>query len=118
MTSTLNTPKTVLLLTREGMGDADPELQHTLLSKYLQILLDDGKLPAAICFYADGVKLACAGSPVLEPLRALEAAGVRLIVCTTCLTFYDLTSQRTVGLAGGMGDIIEAQWQADKVIPL
>jgi sulfur relay (sulfurtransferase) complex TusBCD TusD component (DsrE family) len=115
VTSTLNT---VLLITREGMGDAALELQHTLMAKYLQILLDDGKLPAAICFYAAGVKLACAGSPVLQPLRALEAAGVRLIVCTTCLAFYGLVSQRAVGLAGGMGDIIEAQWQADKVITL
>ncbi len=115
MTSPLNT---VLLVTREGMGHADPDLQHTLVTKYLQILLDDGKLPAAICFYADGVKLACAGSPVLGPLRALEAAGVRLIVCTTCLAFYNLASQRAVGLAGGMGDIVEAQWQADKVITI
>ena len=115
MTPPLNT---VLLVTREGMGEAHPDLQRTLVTKYFQILLDDGKLPAAICLYADGVKLACAGSPVLELLRALEAAGVRLIVCTTCLAFYDLVSQRAVGLAGGMGDIIEAQWQADKVITL
>jgi len=113
-----STTNTVILVTRNGMGDADPELQHTLAAKYLQILLDDGKLPAAICFYAEGVKLACTGSPVMDVLRALETAGVRLIVCTTCLNFYGLTDQRAVGLAGGMGDIIEAQWRADKVITI
>ncbi len=91
---------------------------HTLIVKYFQILLDDGKLPAAICFYAEGVRLACAGSPALDVLRALEAAGVRLIVCTTCLNFYGLVEQRAVGLAGSMGDIVEAQWRADKVITI
>lgn len=109
---------TVILVTRDGMGHADAELQHTLATKYFQILLDDGKLPAAICFYAEGVRLACAGSPVLDVLRALEAAGVRLIVCTTCLNYYGLAEQRAVGLAGGMGDIVEAQWRADKVIAI
>ncbi len=115
MTATTNT---VILVTRNGMGDADPELQHTLAAKYFQILLDDGKLPAAICFYAEGVRLTCNGSPVLDVLRALEAAGVRLIVCTTCLNFYGLTDQRAVGLAGSMADIVEAQWRADKVITI
>lgn len=114
----MSATNTVILVTRNGMGDADPELQQILAAKYFQILLDDGKLPAAICFYGDGVKLACTGSPALDVLRALEAAGVRLIVCTTCLNFYGLAEQRAVGLAGGMGDIVEAQWRADKVITI
>ncbi len=112
------TTNTVILVTRNGMGEADPELQQTLVTKYFQILLDDGKLPAAICFYTEGIKLTCAGSPVLATLRAMEAAGVRLIVCSTCLTYYGLAGQRAIGLAGGMGDIVEAQWLADKAITI
>lgn len=109
---------TVILVTNDGMGKSDRELQHILATKYFQLLLDDGKLPTAICFYADGVRLVCDGSPALDQLRALEAAGVRLIVCNTCLNYHQLTTQRAVGLAGGMGDIIEAQWRADKVITI
>lgn len=109
---------TVILVTSDGMGRSDPELQHILAVKYFQLLLDDGKLPAAICFYADGVRLVCDGSPALEPLRALEARGVRLIVCNTCLNYLGLVAQRRVGLVGGMGDIIEAQWRAEKVITI
>ncbi|NLF75349.1 MAG: hypothetical protein GX573_06595 [Chloroflexi bacterium] len=110
--------RTVILVTNDGMGKSDPELQHILAAKYFQMLLEDGKLPAAICFYADGVKLACEGSPVLEPLRALGEKGVFLIVCSTCLNFLGLTNHLRVGMMGGMGDIIEAQWRADKVITL
>lgn len=117
-TERAETRNTVILVTRDGMGQSDSELQHLLAHKYFQLLLDDGKLPAAICFYADGVRLVCEGSPALEPLRALEQAGVYLIVCTTCLNFLHLTEKRVVGLPGGMGDIIEAQWRADKVITI
>ncbi len=110
--------KTVILVNHDGMGHGPTTLQHTLITKYLQILLDDGKYPAAICFYGSGVKLVCEGSPALESLRALEAQGVLVIACTTCLNTYELADKRRVGLAGGMGDIIEAQWRADKVITL
>lgn len=109
---------TVILVTANGMGSADPELQHTLIVKYFQILLDDSKLPAAICFYTEGVRLTCAGSPVLEPLRALQDQGVTLIVCSTCLHYFQLVDQHRVGIVGSMADIVEAQWRASKVITL
>lgn len=111
-------PSTVILVTRNGMGEAGPDLQQTLVTKYFQILLADGRLPAAVCFYAEGVRLACDGSPLLDILRALEAQGVTLIVCTTCLNALALVGQHRIGLMGSMADIIEAQWRADKVITL
>lgn len=71
-----------------------------------------------ICFYTDGVKLAVTGSPVLDQLKELELKGVHLILCGTCLSFYDLTDQVQVGIVGGMTDIIEAQFRASKVISI
>lgn len=100
------------------MGHAGPELQQKLLSTYLKLLLENDILPAAICFYTEGVRLAVAGSPVLDTLRALEARGVRLILCSTCLNEFQLMDQVEVGIVGGMPDIIEAQFQAAKVITL
>jgi intracellular sulfur oxidation DsrE/DsrF family protein len=75
-------------------------------------------LPAVICFYADGVRLVVDGSPVLEPLASLEAKGVRLVLCSTCLNFYNLVDRVRVGIVGGMTDIIEAQRCAGKVISI
>jgi intracellular sulfur oxidation DsrE/DsrF family protein len=111
-------PDTVILVTRDGMGNAELGLQHILAQKYFQLLLEDGKLPAAICFYADGVKLVCEGSPALAPLQALSERGVLLVVCGTCLNYLHLVDKRQIGIVGGMTDIIEAQWQADKVITI
>jgi selenium metabolism protein YedF len=109
---------TVILITNNGMGNADEKLQHILIAKYLELLAQNDSLPAAICFYTAGVKLVCEDSPVLEQLHALEEKGVRLIVCSTCLNYYGLNEKVKVGIVGGMGDIIEAQMKADKVITL
>jgi hypothetical protein len=109
---------TVILMTSNGVGKADEELQLILATKYLEVLLKHGELPNAICFYTDGVKLVCEGSPVIDQLRALEAAGARLIVCSTCLNYFNLTAKVQVGIVGGMPDILEAQIKAEKVITL
>jgi hypothetical protein len=108
----------VVLVTRYGMGSAGEELQLVLLAKYLELLLQGGNFPAAICFYTEAVKLVCEGSPVMEQLQKLEALNVRLISCSTCLNSLGLQEKVQVGIVGGMGDILEAQIQAEKVISI
>ena len=108
----------VILITREGMGSADVTLQHKLLNTYLSLLLENGSMPDAICFYTDGVKLVVEGSPLLELLSQIEKSGVRLIICSTCLNYFGLTDKVRVGIIGGMPDILEAQIRAHKVITL
>jgi peroxiredoxin family protein len=109
---------TIILVTNNGMGKGDIALQHKLAVKYFELLMQNTQLPVAICFYTEGVKLAVTGSPVLEQLKALEAKGVHLILCSTCLDFYGLSSEVRVGIVGGMTDIIEAQTKAAKVITI
>jgi selenium metabolism protein YedF len=109
---------TIILVTNNGMGKGDVALQHKLAAKYFELLMQNTNLPSAICFYTEGVKLTVKESPVIEQLKALEAKGVRLILCSTCLDFYGLTGEVQVGIVGGMTDIIEAQANAAKVITI
>ena len=109
---------TVILINRNGMGEADPVLQQRLVSTYLKLLDEHDLLPGAICFYAEGVHLTVEGSPVLELLQSLERKGVHLILCSTCLNYYQLLDKVKVGIVGGMGDILEAQQKAAKVVTL
>lgn len=109
----------LVMVTGDGMGQSDSrELRHGLFSKWLALVGANGKLPGAICFYTDGVRLVCNGSPFVEALRELQDAGVHLIICKTCLDAYGLADQVAVGVVGGMGDIIAAQWSAEKVVTL
>jgi intracellular sulfur oxidation DsrE/DsrF family protein len=118
MTTTPSKSNTVILVTNNGMGNTVEHLQHKLFRSYVGLLNQSDLLPAAICFYADGVNMVVEGAPALEELAALEEKGVRLIVCNTCLKTLDLKDKLAVGIVGGMPDIIEAQWMAEKVITI
>lgn len=107
---------TVVLFTRFGLGEAPDALQHKMAGIFLTLLPERDPLPTQILFYTDGVKLVCKDSPVLDELRALQAKGVELIVCSTCLNFFGLTDQLQVGIVGGMPDILEAIARAGKVV--
>ena len=110
--------RTLILITSAGMGQGADELRVKLLRNYLRLLAESGPLPGAIALYTEGVRLACAGSPVLDELNQLAAARVPIILCMTCLNFYGITDAVQVGIIGGMTDIIAAQQAAEKVITL
>lgn len=107
---------TVFLFTRNGLGDAPPDLQQQLVIKFLSLIQQSEQLPAKLLFYTDGVKLACQGSPVVDLLQDMETQGVELVLCKTCLDYFQLADQVAVGIVGGMPDIIEALQKAGKVI--
>jgi len=109
----------VVIFKNNGMGQTGEQpLQDKLTKTYLTLIQQNPNLPRAICFYTEGVKLACEGSPVLEELKALEARGVRLVLCQTCLDYFGLKDKVRAGIVGGMGDIITAMWQADSVLTI
>ncbi len=111
--------KTVYVFNSYGLGQtADAELKLILARKFLALLSQTDPLPAQICFYTDGVRLCVADSPVLAELRSLEAKGVELVLCSTCLDRFELADRVAVGVVGGMGDIITAIAQADNAISL
>jgi sulfur relay (sulfurtransferase) complex TusBCD TusD component (DsrE family) len=114
----MNSRDTVILVPNNGMGNGPEGLQITLIDKYLGLLNQQTELPAAICFYTEGVRLVVEGSPLIDKLKVLEEKDVRLIVCSTCLNYFGLIEKVKIGIVGGMGDILEAQWKAGKVITL
>ncbi len=108
--------ETVLVFTRYGLGEAPEELRLKLAVKFLTLLKEGNRLPGKMLFYTEGVKLACEGSPVIELLQGIEAEGVELVLCSTCLDYFGLADKVRVGIAGGMPDIIEGMRLGGKVI--
>jgi len=109
---------TVIMIPGNGMGRADLALQQTLIKKYLSLLEAQDQVPETICFYTEGVRLVAEGSPALALLEALEARGMDLIVCSTCLEHLGIANQVRVGRVAGMTDILDAQMGADKVLTI
>ncbi len=110
--------KTVLIVNSDTMGRGNDKLGGVLIDKFLQTLADMPEKPVLVAFYNGGVRLLCEGSPVLEPLGKLQAAGVELLACGTCLEFFDLRQHIAVGRASNMREITGALLTADKVITI
>ncbi len=106
----------VILFTRNGLGDAPGELQRILAVNFLGLLAQEDSRPGKLLFYGEGVKLACTGSPMLEPLSRLSKTGTELILCRTCLDYFGLLDQVAVGTVKGMPDILAAMREAKKVM--
>ena len=98
------------------MGGPNEQLGAILLKGFIYALTQQDELPDQILFYNGGAFLTCEGSESLEDLKSLEAQGVEIRTCGTCLNFYGLTEKLQVGEVTNMYDIAERMSKADRII--
>jgi DsrE/DsrF-like family len=113
--------KLVLLVTREGLGQVDPTERPfgvAMFDRFLHAMESQPIKPDAICFYTEGVKLLCKGSPAALGLGLLQGMGVRLLACRTCIEHFQLTDKICVGEICGMNDIVTLLLSAEKVVTI
>ncbi len=108
----------MIVLQAEGMGRGDDAIGAKLMGSFLRTLSSTGAKPGAIVFYNAAVKLLAPGAPHLESLRALDADGVDLLACITCLEFFALTDKIAVGQVSNMREIVQRMTAATKVISI
>ena len=108
----------VLVVASDIMGRGSDELGNILVRGFFHTLGEVEPLPQNIIFFNTGVKLACQDSPVLEDLCALEAEGIEILVCGTCLGYFELTDRLAAGEVSNMYDIAERMLRAGKVVNL
>ncbi len=108
----------VVQVSSDVMGRGDDELGALLLRSFLKTLLElEPRLgPDTVVFYNAGVRLCCEGSPVLEDLRRLEAKGVEILACGTCLNYYGLAASLAVGRVTDMLEIATRLAGAARVV--
>jgi selenium metabolism protein YedF len=107
---------TVVVLHAETLGRGDDVLGAKLVGSYLRTLASAEPKPDAIVFYNAAVRLLAHASPHLEPLRALDDAGVDLLACVTCLEYFELVGGIAVGTVSNMREIVQRTMAAEKVI--
>ena len=67
-------------------------------------------------FYNSGAYITCEDSASIEDLKSLEAQGVEILTCGTCLNFYGITDKLQVGEVTNMYVIAEKMTQADLIV--
>lgn len=106
----------VYVISADSMGRGNEELGWGLLQTYIQTIEKVSPLPQKILMYNAGVKLVAQGSGALEALRRLQERGVEILVCGTCLDFFQLKSVIQVGQISNMYDIMTSMIEAGKVV--
>ena len=98
------------------MGTGSDELGAILMKGFLYALSQQQELPATILFFNGGARLTTEGSASLEDLKNMEAQGVEILTCGTCLDFYGIKDKLCVGGVTNMYAIVEKLTGASKVI--
>ena len=111
-----NRDNTVVLIGTNCLGSGDDTLGATLMKGFLYALSQQERLPRTILFYNGGAKVTTEGSVSIEDLKNMEAQGVEIRTCGTCLNYYGLTDKLAVGSVTNMYDIVETMTSAGKVI--
>ena len=107
---------TVIQVASDTVGIGEEELGHILMKSFIYSLTQLDTLPTTMLFYNGGAKLTCEGSPVLDDLKSLEAQGVEILTCGTCLDFQHLKEKLAVGSVTNMYEIARRMTQADRLV--
>ncbi len=108
--------RTLVLITTETIGRGDDVLGGKLMGNFLATLPELGARLWRIVLINGGVKLASCPGPALDALKKMEAEGVSVLVCGTCLAHFGLLEAKAVGDTSNMLDIVTSLDLAGKVI--
>lgn len=107
---------TVVVVASDRMGEGNEALGKVLIKGFLFAVTQLDTLPKKILFYNGGATLTCEGSDSLEDLKSLEAQGVEILTCGTCLDYYGLKEKLAVGSVTNMYSIVESMAEAGRII--
>ena len=98
------------------MGIGNDELGKVLMKGFIYALSQLEELPETIVFYNGGATIPVEGNVSLEDLKSMEAQGVTIKTCGTCLDYYNLKEKLAVGTITNMYDIVETMNNAAHII--
>ncbi len=106
----------VLFVNSERIGHGNDVLGAKLMGSFFYSLVRTEERPDVLIFMNSGIRLACEGSAALDDILLLEADGIRVYSCGTCLDFLGLKDKLAVGEVGTMNDSVAMMMSASSVV--
>jgi len=98
------------------MGVGADEFGLRLTQLFINTLIDIDHKPSVMVFLNSSVFLTLGDSPVLEPLKKLEEQGVKILVCGTCLDYFNKKDELAAGMVSNMYEILNLMSKTKKVL--
>jgi selenium metabolism protein YedF len=108
--------RTLVMIVSPVFGSGDDVLGAKLMKNFLATLPELGNALWRVVLLNGGVTLSAEDSPVIAELRALEAEGVEILVCGTCLEHFGLKAKKAVGQTTNMLDVVTGMQLAEKIL--
>ncbi len=106
----------VLLVAGDEVGRGERELGIALMKTFLYATAEGDVAPAKLIFMNSGVRLVTENEETAEHVRKLEERGTEVLVCGTCLDYYDLKESLLVGRISNMYEIQSSLVGATRVV--
>ena len=107
-----------LYIGSDKIGLGDDELGALLMDGFIYTLTQLTELPDKIVFMNSGVKLCLDQSVTAKNLKILEDKGVEIVVCGTCLDFYNAIERLSTGKISNMYDITEILLDKNQLVTI
>ncbi|CAM3492647.1 sulfurtransferase-like selenium metabolism protein YedF [Helicobacter ganmani] len=109
--------KKVLLIKDDSIGE-NSELGRKLILGFLSTMKECNPQPQAIYLLNRGVLLATTNAAGVEVLKSLEAQGIAIFSCQTCLEHFGLLESLKVGQVGNAKATLNALLNAGDAVSL
>lgn len=106
----------VIVCSEDKMGRGNDELGSVLIRAFLHTICLQKEKPDVMIFYNTGVQLTLQGAETLDDLKELAAAGVEILVCGTCLNYFEAREKLGVGVVSNMYDIAGTMSKAGRLL--
>jgi len=108
--------KSLLMIIGTDSLGKDEDLGKKLMKGFFDTMKVYKQLPHTIFFLNAGVKLTTVNDETISVLKEIEALGVEIYSCGTCLKHYNLESVLRVGYRGTTNHIVEGMQDFDKTV--
>jgi selenium metabolism protein YedF len=113
---TAEAEKDLLIVVGTDTMGKEEELGNILMKAYFETMKTYKQVPHTIFFLNAGVKLTTTNTDLWPTLKEIEAMGVEMYSCGTCLKHYGLESELKVGHRGTTNHIVEGMKDFAKTV--
>lgn len=105
----------LVIIGTDTMGKEE-DLGRILMKAYFETMKAYKEVPHTMFFLNAGVRLTTVNEGILPVLKEIEAMGVEVYSCGTCLKYYGLESELKVGHRGTTNHIVEGMKDFKKIV--